>query len=273
MLHSDVRNKRLLNDRDLSTAISELNEPEDTAERLKKIDNLRNAFIKQNINSTSTRIDDLFILRFLRASKFDHDQALSMMISYHTEYLIWPEVVEKAKNPLSIKHVYDAGCFVALRGKAKDGSTVCIGRPGKVKNPIYTEFVALGLVTLEHLLKDDLVQIHGISVIEDLSYVELPLMRQLSPKLLKRLFKFLSTVMPLRLKKIHFVNEPLIAHLFISMVGLFLKEKRTNVVTFNGKNFAQLQETVDQSVLPPTYGGNGQTLDELVDWWRNTIFD
>jgi len=106
--------------RDLLTAISELNEPENNDERLQKIDNLRNAFVEENKDLKLMRNDDIFILGFLRVAKFDHNHALTMMKNYHTQLSTWPEVYEKVKNPFSVKHVFDAGCFVALR-KLKTG--------------------------------------------------------------------------------------------------------------------------------------------------------
>ena len=270
---SDGRYECFLNNDDLDKAVSELNEPADNDERLQRIDNLRNAFIKQNKKTLKLiRNDDLFILRFLRARKFHQARALAMMTNYHEQYITWPEVMEKVKNPLSIKHVYNAGCYVVLREKAKDGSAVCIGRPGKVENPVFTEFIAGFVITFERLLEDERVQINGITIIEDMSFVGFELIKQIVP-VLKRSILLVEDIVPLRVKSVNFVKEPFLSGMIFGVVRSFLKEKVRNRFLLHGKNFTKLHELIDNSILPPDYGGKGKRIDELVVWWKNNIYD
>jgi len=262
-----------LNDVDLQKAVSELNEPENNDERLRRIDALRKSFLDECNELPIARRDDAFILRFLRARKFNHERALKMLINYHTQRENWPEVFDKVKNPILIKHVFDAGCFVGLDSKARDGSSLCIGRPGKVEKAIFTDFIATLTLSMEHLLEDEKTQIYGITVIEDLSHFGFELAQQMGPTLGKRFITLLQDAMPMRVKAVNMVNEPTILDVLLAIVRPFMKEKIKKRLKVHGNIFDKLHEIIDPSVLPPAYGGTGKPLDgEVADNWKNAIF-
>ena len=261
-----------LSEVDLEKAVSELNEPESNDERLSRIDALRKSFIDECKELTLARDDDNFILRFLRARKFDHEKALKMLINYHSQRENWPEVFEKVKNPVLVKHVLDAGCFIGLNGKAKDGSFLCIGRPGKIEKAIFTDFIATLILSMECLLEDEKTQIYGVTVIEDLSHFGFELAQQMGPTLGKRFISLLQDAMPIRLKAINMVNEPTILDVILAIVRPFMKEKIKKRLKVHGTTFDKLHEIIDPSVLPSAYGGTAEPLDgEVAESWKNAI--
>ena len=264
-----------LNAEDLLKAVSELNEPENNSERLKRIDNLRNAFIEQNQGFTPDCTEDKFVLKFLRARKFHHYRSLKLMISYQVQYHeVWPEVTVKVKNPLLVKHIYDAGCSLCLRGKAKDGSVVCIGRPGKAENSTASDYAAAFLITFEHLVEQESVQVNGLTLIYDFSFVGLGVdfLKQL-PAPTKRFITLLQDVMPFRIKSINFVNESSAFDLMCTLSRLFLKKRMAKLVNLHGKNFNRLHSIIDPSILPPVYGGTGDSLDGAeANNWRDQVY-
>ena len=272
---SETVNKRyecLLDEKDLAKAVSELNEPSDNDERLRRIDDLRNAFLQQNNDLTLECHDDNFILKFLRARKFNHELALKILTNYHMKRRDWPEVTDKVKSPFLIKHVFDAGCCIGLQGKARDGSGLCIARPGKVNNPLITDFVAAATLSIEHMLEDEKNQIHGITVVEDTSYVSFALVRQLGPSIGKRFISWLQDAMPVRLKAIHIVNQSKLFDVVFAILHPFLKEKMKKRLHLHGSRFEKLHETIDPSVLPTSFGGTSLDLDgNIVNSWRDAI--
>ena len=264
-----------LSDDDLIVAVSQLNEPEDNNERLLRIDNLRDEFISKNKHLTLIRNDDGFLLRFLRAKKFHHSKALNMLTNYHTRLPAWTAVFEKIKNPQLIKHVYDAGCYVVLKGKAKDGSTVCIARPGKIENPQLEDFLAAAFLSYEQLLKDEKVQIYGITIIEDMTHFGYQMFKQLLTfKQIKLLFGILQDCMPIRIRSLNYVYESALYDLLhYVFVVPFMKEKMRKRIQFYGKNVKALEKIVDLSFLPPAYGGTGDPVDGYVAVrWKNIVF-
>ena len=269
----DTRYECTLGKQLLSKAIAELNEPETNEERLQKIDKLRNAFVEQNKNLRLIGKNDRSILKYLRAKKFDHDQALNMMTNYHNQLQSWPEVSRKVEDPASVKYIFNAGSFVALRQKNYDGSTICIGRPGKSRTQTFTDFVATFIISFNRLLEEEEVQINGITLIQDLNYVNYNIIKQF-PLIARRTIKLFEDSLPIRLKNLIFVRHSFFVPIIYAIMSPFMKEKLCRRIRLLGKNFeAQLHGIIDPSVLPPDYGGTGDDLDEhSAILWKNVVY-
>ena len=76
-----------------------------------------------------TRLDDAFLLRFLRARKFDYDRALQLLLNYHAGRKAWPEVFQDLK-PSTVKHVLDLGFLTVLPHPDPNGRYILCLRPG-----------------------------------------------------------------------------------------------------------------------------------------------
>lgn len=76
-----------------------------------------------------TRLDDAFLLRFLRARKFDYDRALQLLLNYHAGRKAWPEVFQNLK-PSTVKHVLDLGFLTVLPQPDPNGRYILCLRPG-----------------------------------------------------------------------------------------------------------------------------------------------
>ena len=245
----------------LAKAVEELNEPEDNAERLRAIDELREAFIKANPEMKLIRDDDSFILRFLRARKFNQEKALKMITNYHIQTTSWPEVFDKVKNPSLIKNTLDAGVVLPLKGRAKDGSAIVIGRPGIGENPVVIDLYASIFMTMEKMVEDEETQIHGVTVIQDLAYYGMDYVRQTTPAISKRFIAVVQDSLPLRVKSLNVTNEPKIFDIVYAIASPFMKEKIKKRYMFHGQDFSKLYQIIDKSVLPPMFAGSGPDLD------------
>ncbi|CAK8690576.1 alpha-tocopherol transfer protein-like [Clavelina lepadiformis] len=254
----------------LAKAVEELNEPDDDAERLKAIDLLKENYIATNPGLPLLRSDDKFLLKFLRARKFDQDRALKMLTNYHQQRNKWPEVFDKIKNPILLKNFLDAGVIVPLSGKAKNGCKVLVVRPGLVPGLI-TDTIALVMASLEKLSDEEETQIHGLIFIEDLAYISIDLVQQMSPAIAKRAVGIIQDAMPLRLKQINITNEPKIFDVISVIFQPFLKDKLKKRVRLHGTDFDALYQVVDRSVLPIMFAGSGPELD--TEGWKNTILE
>ena len=73
--------------------------------------------------------DDAFLLRFLRARKFDYERAYQLLVNYYTIRAENPGIFKDLK-PSTIKHVLDDGVVTVLPKQNKDGQTVLFFRPG-----------------------------------------------------------------------------------------------------------------------------------------------
>uniref|UniRef100_A0A8C7BEI3 CRAL/TRIO N-terminal domain-containing protein n=1 Tax=Neovison vison TaxID=452646 RepID=A0A8C7BEI3_NEOVI len=80
--------------------------------RLRDVQALRD-MVQKECPNLSTSLDDAFLLRFLRARKFDYDRALQLLVSYQSCRRSWPEVFNNLK-PSALKDVLASGFLTVL---------------------------------------------------------------------------------------------------------------------------------------------------------------
>lgn len=100
-----------------------------------------------------TRLDDTFLLRFLRARKFDYDRALQLLLNYHSGRKAWPEVFQDLK-PSTVKHVLDLGFLTVLPQPDPNGRYILCLRPGccqRVQQPYINRYITNRLLCQSRL--------------------------------------------------------------------------------------------------------------------------
>lgn len=85
-----------------------------------------NAFFILGLRS---RTEDTFLLRFLRARKFDQERAYKQLIQYYQTRKENPDVFENL-TPKRVQFLLEAGVATVLQDRAPDGSRVIVFRPG-----------------------------------------------------------------------------------------------------------------------------------------------
>ena len=89
-----------------------------------------------SIPGLKSRKDDAFLLRFLRAKKFDYDRAYQQLINYYQIRVqnedVLKELIPSAVNPEAL----DAGVTVILPKKDKLGRKILYFRPGVGMNSV-----------------------------------------------------------------------------------------------------------------------------------------
>lgn len=249
----------------LEKAVNELNEPKNNDERLAHIDYIREEFKRQNPDVKLVQEDDSFILRFLRVRKFDRVKTLQTLKNYHAQRDSWPEVFDKVKNPVLLKHELEQGVVCPLEGKAKNGCHVVVMRPGLNNCNIVTDIAACMILTVEKLLEQEETQINGIVVINDMAYLTLDMAKQMGPSLAKKLTTTIQECLPLRIKSSNLTNQPKFFDLAYAIVYPLLKDKMKKRLQLHGQDFSKLFEQIDRSQLPLMFAGTGPEMD-VQDW-------
>ena len=98
--------------------------------RLRDVQALRD-MVRKECPNLSTSLEDAFLLRFLRARKFDYDRALQLLVNYHSCRRSWPEVFNNLR-PSALKEVLASGFLTVLPHTDPRGCHVLCLRPGTV---------------------------------------------------------------------------------------------------------------------------------------------
>jgi len=70
-----------------------------------------------------SRTDDAFLLRFLRARKFDYDRAYNLLINYYTIRASNADVIGHV-TPSVVEPLYDTGAVTVLPHRDKEGRKI-----------------------------------------------------------------------------------------------------------------------------------------------------
>ncbi|KOB70835.1 putative CRALBP [Operophtera brumata] len=90
----------------------------------------------------------------------------------------------------------------------------------------------------------------------------------LTPSFSKRLLTFIQDAMPLRLKEVHFVKQPMIFNVVWNMFKPFIREKLKNRIFFHGSKMLSLHKHLAPSHLPSDYGGELPAINYSgADWY------
>ncbi|OBS59428.1 hypothetical protein A6R68_09446 [Neotoma lepida] len=95
--------------------------------------------------------------------------------------------------------------------------------------------------------------------------------RVLIYRIAKKIAAVLTDSFPLKVRGIHFINEPVIFHAVFSMIKPFLTEKIKGRIHLHGNNYKSnlLQHFPD--ILPLEYGGDEFSMEDICQEWTNFI--
>ncbi|XP_064630459.1 alpha-tocopherol transfer protein-like isoform X1 [Lineus longissimus] len=212
------------------------------------------------------RTDDAFLLRFLRARKFDYDRALQLVLNYYQIRCEFKEIFCRFV-PSAIREVLDDGLIHVLPYRDSNGCRVIILRPGcwdpvEKRYPLYDVMRAM-LMVLEKLVQEEATQVNGVVLINDLSGVTWKHVKEvIRSGYIKSMLSTVQDAFPLRLKGIHYINEPSVFGYISPLFKPFVKEKLGTRLHFHGGNHAGLFDFIHQDILPRDleFGGLGPRL-------------
>ncbi|XP_015503143.1 alpha-tocopherol transfer protein-like [Parus major] len=237
--------------------------------RLRDVQALRDMVCK-DYPSLGTCLDDAFLLRFLRARKFDYDRALQLLVNYHTCRRTWPEVFSNLK-PSAIKPVLESGFVTVLPHRDPQGRHVVCIRPDRWTPSNYpiTENIRAIYLTLEKLIQSEETQVNGIVILADYKGVSLSKASHFGPFVAKKVIGILQDGFPIRIKAVNIINEPRIFKGIFAIIKPFLKEKIANRFFLHGCDLNSLHQNIPPVILPEEYGGTAGKLD--ISAWNELL--
>ena len=208
-----------------------------------------------------SRNDGPFLLRFLRARKFDVDRAALLYCNYYKFRHKYADLLGDI-HPRAVDHVLSCGLMGVTDLRRRDGAVaiqLCPARWDPDTVPITDNFKTL-ILLLEKLIEDEENQVHGFAIINNQQDVPFStifrasqsehLRRGVFPELLQESF-------PARFKGMHLVNQPWYISLVLGIMRPFMKQKMKERFFLHGSDYVSLYEHFDPELLPPSLGGSG----------------
>ncbi|XP_058460987.1 clavesin-2-like [Malaya genurostris] len=228
-------------------------------------------FIAKHPQIKTCRTDAIFLLRFLRSTKFNVTAACEQLERYLITRDTMPDHFKRmdpSESQLSQALKEAIMVPLGLDGESRHVFIVRYGtiNPRQFSSQLITLLIAL---VFEIYLDDELFQVAGAVFILDFVSTSLEHLSMISLDELKILMTVVNDVLSSRLNEIHVVQLPRGAAMITNycLAGLpKLKER----IKFH-KSADELKGVIDESILPTIYGGK-QSIEEANERFRARAF-
>ncbi|XP_070534833.1 clavesin-2-like [Ptychodera flava] len=204
------------------------------------------------------RTDDAFILRFLRARKFDTYEAFRLYARYYEYRQIHKAIFQEfsVSNPEMYQALMD-GFPAVLDNTDHFGRKILVLNTAnwEVWRYPYIHILRAMLLSLEYLIQDEETQIHGFVIIVDWTAFSFKQAARLSPGLMRLTIEGLQDCFPARFGGIHFVNQPWYVEAAFAICRPFLKQNTKKKIFLHGNNLTTLHSHIHKEILPSELGG------------------
>lgn len=203
------------------------------------------------------RMDDAWLLKFLRARFFKVNAAYTLLHRYHT-------FREENKNfyynirPVDLTVLGDDDVISVAPYRDQNGRRMIIFKMGKwnpSKIPVIDLFRAT-LIVLEIGSFEPQAQVLGGIGLFDLEGLSFNHLWQMSPSVAQNMIKLMVTCVPMRTAEIHVVNNTRAFDTAFQFFKPFLNERMRERIYIHGTDMKSLHKHLHPEHLPSKYGGN-----------------
>ena len=244
----------------LQKARKELREvPEKRLENIRQLRKAIEAYDRQpgERELVFRRTDDRFLLRFLRARKFDVDRTLQLYVNYYKYRHKYAHLIEVSPDAADLQHIIRSGVFSVLPSPLRDGSRgVCLF-PSRwdVTTMDPDDCTKVFLLLIEKLMEDEEAQVHGVSLLDNAENSSLQKLYHFLRSETWKVGTELQDAFPARFKGLHFIHQPWYVSLVMGVVRPLLKQKHRDRFHAHGADVASFYQYVDPEHLFADFGG------------------
>ncbi|XP_049541841.1 retinaldehyde-binding protein 1-like [Anopheles darlingi] len=261
-----------LDEDDLRLARDELHEDDDT--RDPSLAQMRE-FIAKHPRIVRCRTDPVFLLRFLRFTKFNVPRACDILVRAMTQLmrrratygaeaadLLHPDVQRLLEVAAIVPLGYDSQrrMVVLCRAAALD--------PRTTTSMLHMQLGGLILGTCQEY---ELIQVRGLVVLMDFSGLSMAHCAMWSLSDVKLTAEYVNELIAMRVKEVHMIQVPRFAWLLLDLFLPLLSPKMKERFKFH-RTFDELRGSLDPALLPTIYGGQ-QSLEKANENFRTGMFE
>ena len=167
-------------------------------------------------------------------------------------------------HPDHCQDVLEAGIFGVLDCCMSNGSYVLCVNPSRwdhatvSPNHPYKVF----LLILEKLLENEEIQVHGISVLDNMESMSWHMAYAFvwTEHIQHGALVELQDSFPIRFKGFHMLNQPWYLSMIMTIVRPFLRQKHRDRIQAHGSDYTTLHQLMPASQLPSNFGGSAEEL-------------
>ncbi|KAH7954652.1 hypothetical protein HPB49_020559 [Dermacentor silvarum] len=209
--------------------------------------------------------DEEFLVKFLRARKYDVEEALKNIRKYFRVKQETREMFENL-NPYSVP--FDSTCrqhrlVTVSRQRDSLGRGVVLLRLGAWNSRMCSlnDYFRVSLVQVEWLLFQQDVQIRGVVFVLDFKGLSVYHITQYTPYFISKLLYLMQDCYPIRVKALYVIHNPALFDILFAAAKRFMKPKLLQRVRLLGHDLAKLHSLLPADVIPKEAGGTHEFYD------------
>ncbi|KAI5737087.1 hypothetical protein M8J76_009919 [Diaphorina citri] len=210
-------------------------------------------------NSLYFKDDDFLLQVFLRKTKYYPESAFQLMKRVadfkHKNADILGNLLPQDEKE-SFLNTKVVNVLVDRDQNGRRVLLICIGSPWDPK--VLSTDQILRVLYLIHLaaIREPESQVRGGVIVLDFDGLSTKQALQFTPTFSYKLLTFIQDALPLRVKEVHIVKEPIYFNLVWRLFKPFIREKLQKRMYFHGNKMSSLHKYIHPDTLPADYGGN-----------------
>ncbi|XP_051153477.1 alpha-tocopherol transfer protein-like isoform X2 [Leptopilina boulardi] len=207
------------------------------------------------------RMDDSFLIRFLRARNFNVYRAHRLVVNYFNFKEEHPSIHNNV-NPLNMRHIGDDDVMTVPAYRTQCGRRMMIYRIGNWDPRKYSveELFKATVIVLELGILEPRAQVLGGVVIFDLEGITMAHAWTITPQIASMVIALMVTSFPMKTHAIHILNQSWVFDAIFAVFKPLLDSRMQDKIYFHGHDMSSLHQYVAPENLPKKYGGTQEEL-------------